>query len=109
MAFNQSGTLAGLGTYGVAVPAAGVYVVDGKVSLPKIVDGDTAASSVVVVVKLNSDAATYTGTAGADGFKCDIVAAAAGDVINVITSSAASVDQGLNVIKTTIAISSGVA
>jgi hypothetical protein len=106
--FNQSGTQGGLGTYTVAPGAAGPYVVDVKNQLPNLSDGAAANSEVVTVVKVNSST-KYTGPAGADGAKVVVVCDADSDTISVVTSSAADVDQGLNVIKSQIAISSGVA
>jgi hypothetical protein len=56
------------------------------------------------VVKLNSTT-KLTGIAGAEGFYVKITGAAAGDTINMLLSSSNAADQGLNVIKTNVAIS----
>jgi hypothetical protein len=104
--FNQSGSFAGLGTYAVIVPDAGPYSVQGTITAPDLNAGDASPTAVQALVKVNSST-KYTGIAGALGFKADVVCAA-GDTINVVLQSAADIDQGLNVIKTNIAISSGV-
>lgn len=104
--FYQNGTQAGLGTYSVTVLEAGTFVVSGSMSLPRIYDGSTAASSCVVLVKQNGST-VYTGTAGADGFKAELLCAA-NDVISVVFQSAAAIDQPVNAIKCQISITSGV-
>lgn len=106
--FNQNLTIAGLGTETVSIPAAGVYSLDGKIQLPRIVDGAADASSVVMTIVNGTGPVTvYTGPAGADGFKVDTICAA-GDALTFTLSSANAVDQGLNTIKTVVAVSSGV-
>lgn len=104
MAFNQNASFAGLGTYSVIVPTAGLYFVDGKISLPSVRDGD-GKSACLAVVNVNGSP-VYTGVAGAEGFKTDMICAA-GDTVAVVLSSAAAADQPLNVIKSNIAIGSG--
>lgn len=106
MPFNQSSAFSGLGTYSVAVPNAGPYAVDGKIALPTIVDGG-GPSAVVVAININGGGSLYTGIAGAEGFKADVLCAA-NDIINVVLSSAAAADQGLNVVKSVINVSQGV-
>ena len=105
MAFNQNASFAGLKTYSVIVPAAGLYFVDSKISLPSVRDGDGKVSLHLAVVNVNGSP-VYTGLAGAEGFKTDMICAA-GDTVAVVLSSAAAADQPLNVIKSNIAIGSG--
>lgn len=104
--FNQNLTFAGLGTLSITVPLAGPYFVEGKTSLPSLPKGDATPSAVVATVKQNGST-IYTGQAGAEGFRID-VACAANDVIAMQFTSGAAVDQGLNVVKTTIALGLGV-
>lgn len=105
--FNQNVTIAGLNSYSVAVPAAGVYFLDGKVQIPTVSSGGGASGAVVTITNGTGPVTLYTGTAGKDGFKIDTVCAA-GDVLTVALTSAASADQGLNAVKTVVAIGSGV-
>lgn len=104
MAFNQELVLNGLGTVSVTVPQAGPYFVEGHTSLPTLVGGG-GASSLVTVVNQNGSP-VYTGSAGAEGFKAQVVCAA-NDVIAVVFSSSATEDSGRNVIKSNISISLG--
>ena len=103
--FNQNYTLSGLVTLSVGVPNAGPYVVKGKISLPTVTDGG-GASSVVAVVNLNGSP-VYTGTAGAEGFRANLLCAA-GDTVAVVLSSAAAPDNVLNAVKSTVEIYQGV-
>lgn len=103
--YNQSAVFNGLGTFTVITPIAGNYFVEGKISLPTLSTGATANSAVVTTINQNGSP-VYTGTAGAEGFRTDI-AAAANDTIAVVFSSAAAVDKALNVIKATIQIGQG--
>lgn len=108
MSFNQNVTLVGLTSVDVAVPSAGTYFVDGKIQLPRLSQGASADSSCVVTITNRTGPTTlYTGTAGADGFYVDTLCAA-GDVLRVALTSAASVDTSdLNAIKCAIDIGSG--
>jgi hypothetical protein len=101
---NQNLVWNGLGTLSVTIPIAGNQSFAGQIQLPTIVQGN-GASSLVVTVKQNGTA-IYTGTAGASGFKVDTYCAV-GDVIAIIFSSSAAIDQGLNVIKSEISITQG--
>lgn len=103
--FNQSLTLAGLSSYSFTALAAGPYVLDWKSYLPTITNGG-GASSVVAIVNQNASP-VYTGVAGAEGGKAEI-SCAVNDVIQIIFSSANANDQGLNAVKSNIAISQGV-
>lgn len=102
MAFSQSFVFNGLGTFSFTAPEAGAFTVNGKITLPTLSGGATANSEIVVTVEVDSSL-VYTGVAGAEGFTCGI-APSAGDVVEIILTSAAAVDQGLNKIKTTVAI-----
>lgn len=95
--------LCALGTFTTSVQAAGLYDIIGSLTLPGITNGAPANSQVVAAISLNSSL-LFTGQAGAKGFEIVGVNCAAGDIIQVQLSSAAPVDQGVNVIKCTVAI-----
>ncbi len=98
---SQNQTFDGLGTLALfTAPQAGDYFVDGKISLPSIVGG-AGPSSLLVVINQNGSP-VYTGPVGATGFYTGLVCAL-NDAITVVFSSSAAADQGLNVIKSTIA------
>jgi hypothetical protein len=80
---------------------AGAFFLEGKISLPSINMGSGAASACLVTINQNG-APVYVGQAGAEGFKTDLSCALA-DVIAIVLTSAAAVDQPINAIKTTIA------
>ena len=103
--FSQSQSFAGLGTITINIPSAGRYGIDGKITLPTISSG-SGQSSVVVTINQNGSP-IYTGAAGAQGFHTNPYCAAS-DIITIVLTSAATVDQGLNVIKTTVSVSEGV-
>lgn len=103
--FNQNVSFAGLGTFSTTLQDAGPYFVEGKMSIPTLTNGG-GISALVVTVNQNGSP-IYTGTAGAEGFYKSFNAAAL-DVIAVVFSSANAVDAGLNVVKATISIGSGV-
>lgn len=103
--FSLNQSVSGLGTTTIAIPAAGTYAVDCKISLPMISAGSSASSSVVCVINQNGSP-VYTGQAGAEGAFVSIPFTASG-TITVVLSSANIVDQGLNVVKSTIAVSGG--
>lgn len=99
----KSITAVGLGTVAdVVVPDAGLYYVNGSISLPKIPEGSTANSAVVALIKKNGST-QYTGLAGAQGFFAKI-SCSASDELTVVLSSAAAVDQDLQAVKTTTTI-----
>lgn len=104
--FNSNGSFGGLSTYIVGVPTTDTYIVQGTLVLPSLARGNTANSSVVVVVKVNNTT-SYTGLAGATGFRTS-VNCTANDLISVITSSADAVDQASKNIRTTVSIYEGV-
>lgn len=102
---NSSGQmlLSGLMTATTSVNAAGTYDIIGSLTLPGITKGSTANSQVVATIKQNGST-IFTGQAGAEGFMITGLTCAAGDTISVQLSSGAAVDQGLNLIKCTVAI-----
>lgn len=100
--YGQTYEFEGLGTFNMVVPNAGDYIVDAKIMAPVPVGG--GVSSVLPVVKLNNTT-KFTGIAGAQGAWVQIVGASAGDTIKLVLSSSNAADQGLNVIKSTVAIS----
>lgn len=103
----------GLGTFTLlgSAPVAGLYQVQGNITLPLLRDGPgpnqysggAGPSSVQATVKQNSTS-VMVGIAGADGFAAQINCAA-GDAISVVLASSATEDAGLNVIKTTVTTS----
>lgn len=102
-----SSTFTGLGTFTVFTALiTDSYNIIGTLSLPAISKGDTANSQVVVVIKQNSST-IYTGSAGAKGFAIS-AQLTANDVISLVLTSSASVDQPKNVIKTSLTISEGI-
>jgi len=104
--FYTTQTSPGLGTIlTVKVPTQDRYRVSGKITLPTIPEG-AMQSSVVAVVNVNGSP-VYTGQVGARGFETSPFCNA-NDIITVVLSSANVADQGLNVVKTTVAISEGV-
>lgn len=104
-AFNQNLVFNGLGTLSLTVPVAGAYFIDGKISLPTMPKGDSAPSSCLVTINQNGSP-IYTGIAGAEGFY-KTVTCAASDVLAMVFSSSAAVDQPLNVIKSVVSIGLG--
>lgn len=106
--FNENFCIAGLGEETVSIPAAGIYSLDGKIQLPRLAAGASGPSGAVMTI-VNSTGPTtiYTGTAGKDGFKLDTVCAL-GDVLTFTLTSANDVDEEPGVLKTTVAVSSGV-
>ncbi len=103
--YNQNLTFAGLGTLSITVPLAGAYFFKGSISLPTLAKGDISPSALVVTVNQNGSP-IYTGQAGAEGFYVT-ASCAANDVMAMVFSSAATVDQGLNVIKSVISVGLG--
>ncbi len=105
---NSNQTSTGLGTIATfKADVTGLYDVAGTITLPTVINGGVqpgqAPSALVVVVNKNGSPA-YTGFAGAEGFFAQVYCAAT-DVLTVVLSSSAPVDQGLNVIKTTVSMS----
>ena len=103
--YLQTGSFTGLMTQIVGVPSADSYILQGTLTLPTVQSGSPASSQAVVTIKQNAST-IYTGSAGANGFRVSILAAAL-DVISIQVSSSNPVDQGLNVIRTSYAIWEG--
>ncbi len=114
----QSTPVAGLGTQTFNVVTAGNYTVSVRYSIPYIASGSSADSSVTtggselqVLVKLQSStkltlsapAPTQPSLSGSVSMLC-----AAGDVIEIVPSSSADVDNALNAVKGIINIYQGV-
>jgi hypothetical protein len=96
---NQNVVFNGLGTLSNKILSAGLYFVEGKISLPTITNGG-GASSLLVVVNQNGSP-IYTGKVGADGFKTE-VNALANDLLTIVFSSSSPADQVLNGIKSVV-------
>jgi hypothetical protein len=105
--FNQNVNLVGLTSYAVSVPVAGPYFMSWKIYLPTLTDGGGQSSVVMTIVNGTGPVTVYTGVAGAEGGSVS-TPCAAGDVLTFTLSSAAAPDLGLNNVKATISISSGV-
>jgi hypothetical protein len=95
--------LSGLGTFTTSVEVTGLYDISGSLSLPEISKGDPASSQVVSTIKKNGST-IFTSSAGAAGFQIKNYPFTAADTVTVQLTSAAAVDQGINVIKCTVAI-----
>ncbi len=104
MSWNQNFTAVGLSSLVTYAPQAGPAFVKGKLTVPTVTNGG-GQSSVVCTVTQNSTV-VYTGPAGAEGFYVSINCAN-NDSITVAFTSSAPADQGLNVIKSVIAIGAG--
>lgn len=106
MSFNQNQCIVGMNYGEVAVPSAGTYFVDGKIQLPRIAAGGGQSAVVATITNQTGPVTLYTGTAGADGFYCTAICAAA-DVIRVTLSSADDDDTPLNAVKCEFSVGSG--
>lgn len=102
--FMQNLVSTGLVTTTVTVPNANFYNVRGKISLPELAPGGGVSACVAVVNKNGSP--VYTGTAGASGFMTQVTCAA-NDILTIVLSSAAAVDQPVNAIKMTTQVFEG--
>lgn len=104
--YNQNFTSTGLTTNTFSIPTAGPYSIRGKTTLPTNTDdGNTGTSACVTTINQNGSP-IYTGLPGAEGFYTTFLAAA-GDVMTVVFSSGATIDQPLNTIKCSFGVSSG--
>jgi hypothetical protein len=105
--FSLNTTVVGLITQLIGIPTANMYYLKGTLTLPDISKGNTANSQVVVTITQTphggSPTTIYTGLPGAEGFGIEINAAAL-DIFAVTMSSSATVDQGLQAVKTTISV-----
>lgn len=119
MAFNQNVELvgpyqscapgaAGSMSHSFTVPATGDYAIDWKLMLPRLASGGGKSGAIVKISNATGPVTIFQSAAGEDGGHVDFVAAAA-DVITFNLSSVTAADiAGLNVVKATIAITSGV-
>lgn len=107
MAFNLNASFTGLITLTVGIPSAGAYPLSGKLTIPTIDQGASANSQVVVTITQTpnggSPTTIYTGSAGSRGFGVTVNAAAL-DSIAISLTSAATVDQGINIVRCTASI-----
>ena len=104
--FALTASVTGLGTVlTVNAVSTNMYTVQAKMTIPTIGGGAVAQSALVAVVNLNGSP-MYTGLPGARGLRV-LLACTAGDVITVVFSSAAPVDQDKNAIRATIGVSEG--
>ena len=119
MAFNQNVELVGpyqscapantgCSTYSFSCPVAGVYVIDWKLQLPNLSQGGGTSGVIVQIINGTGPVTLLTTTAGFDGGKLELLAAA-DDVISFSLSSQTAADLlTRNTVKATIAISQGV-
>jgi hypothetical protein len=105
MNFNINETFVGLRTIQLACLTPGPTVIVGKLSLPKVSQGDSGASTCVVTVNQNGTP-IYTGNPGADGFRTGVTTLP-GDIVTITTSSSSPVDQQLNAVKMTLSLWQG--
>jgi len=104
--YNDNGSYVGLGTYEVLkAPTTGIYTFQAKLSLPSITKGDATSSSVIAVINRNGSP-IYTSQLGADGFSTT-TSLTLNDVVTVVLSSAAAVDQGKNTVRMTLSVWAG--
>lgn len=100
---NQPFVSVGLGTSTFTVPSTGVYYVS-------VQSTETPPTSLSIVVNQNGSpiytAPVITPTQSALQLKTSFPATAA-DVITVVLSSAAAIDNQLNTLKTTVALGNG--
>lgn len=80
---------------------AGIYFIEGKLSLPQIPTAG-AASAVIALVKKNGST-QYTGVAGASGFSIPSITLAAADAITVQLTSSAACDLVTNAVSGQVA------
>lgn len=100
--FQATQTINGLQTFALfTAPAAGIYFVNGQLTLPMATAGASSNSAVVSLVKVNGST-SYTGAAGTTGFYTTLTLAA-GDAVTAVLSSAAAPDQPLNAVKGVVA------
>ena len=99
-------TFTDLGSHSIGINKTEFVTIAGKISLPTIGEGASGNSQVVVNIDVNGGSPFYTGNAGDEGFQTGY-SATAGDTVHIVLTSAAAVDQGLNLIKTTVSVYGG--
>lgn len=101
---NQSFVSVGLGTLTYTIPAAGLYNV--KCDLTEV-----PPSGISVVVNLNGSpiytVSSLPTTQSAFQFKTRPISCALNDVVTVVLSSSAAVDNQLNTVKSIVSIGQG--
>ena len=102
--YIQGQSVSGLGTFKVGSPGPGTYNVTGTLVLPSFQEGNTGDSAVVVTVSLNGGSTLFTSLPGAQGFSTQVTSTSSSDQFYITLSSSAPVDQGLNIIRTTISV-----
>lgn len=102
MAFNMNCGIVGLQSVTFGIPEAGTFLVSAKLTLPTIPEGESTNSQVVVTINQNGST-VYTGPAGAKGCGFETTCLA-NDTIQVLLSSSAAIDQGLNVVRAVISV-----
>jgi hypothetical protein len=122
MPFNSTQTTTGLTTTTVYIPITDNYNIQGSLQLPSSAGSATAGpgggagtgtgaglptSSQVVTTVNHNGSPILTTIAGAKGFEIGAVACTAGDTITVVLTSSAPIDQNLNQISLTLAVSEG--
>jgi hypothetical protein len=100
---NKKMVICGLQSQTTSVTNAGNYTITISATLPNLQQGATADSQCVTTVTHNATV-IYTSPAGTTGAQLLNVPMASGDTITVGLSSSAAVDQGLNVVRATVAI-----
>lgn len=119
MAFNQNVELVGpyqsgapgatgRSAYTFSAPAAGPYVIDWKITLPTLSAGGAASGVIVTITNATGPVTVFSGAAGSQGGRVDLLAAASDAITFELSSVTAADFTNLNQIKATVAISSGV-
>lgn len=98
---RATATDCGLGTFTWTATRVGAHNIKGKLELHTIDQGSSENSQVVVSVNLNGGSAFFTSQAGAKGFETGAYLNV-GDVLNVVITSSATIDQSPKNVKHTI-------
>ena len=107
--FTATNSLNGLQTTTLfQAPTAGLYFVNGQLTLPRLQDQPSNVDSLIqtppptgseVVATVKNGASTvFTSVAGATGFQTNVTCAA-GDTVSVVLCSSATFVQALNAVK----------
>lgn len=98
----------GSSTFTFNAPTAGPYSLDWKIEVPRVASGGGQSGIVVQIINTTGPVTLLTTSAGLNGGHLDLLAAA-GDAITFNLSSTTAADiAGLNVVKATVAFTSGV-
>ena len=101
MPYSQGFTIAGLQTLTINIPVAGVFLLQGTISLPTPTDGG-GQSAVVSTIKQNGTT-VQTSIPGAQGFAVTLECSE-GDVLTVALTSANAVDAVPNAVKAVVSV-----